>query len=245
MSDAQPVPTPAGLLVIDKQPGFTSMDVCAIIRTRLRRGGAPKRIKVGHGGTLDPMATGVLVIMVGKATRLCDRIMGDEKEYLATIDLAHRSTTDDAEGNITPVEVARVPTFEQLQTAAATMVGTIQQRPPAFSALHVGGRRAYDLARNGEDVQLPARPVVVREFTLGEYRFPLVDALVRCGKGTYIRSLARDLGLSIGAGGMLRSLRRTRVGTYAVDSACTLDALPQVLTQDELLPMPELNSPLA
>lgn len=237
-----PAPTPAGLLVIDKQPGFTSMDVCAILRTRLRRGGAPKRIKVGHGGTLDPMATGVLVIMVGKATRLCDRIMGDEKEYHATIDLAHRSTTDDAEGEVTPVEVVRVPTLDELERVAATMVGTIQQRPPAFSALHVGGQRAYDLARKGATVELPARPVVVHEFSLRDYRFPLVDAVVRCGKGTYIRSLARDLGLALSVGGMLRSLRRTRVGTHAIEAARTLDSLPNVLAQTDLVPMPDANA---
>lgn len=237
MSDPNAVPTPAGLLIIDKQPGFTSMDVCAIVRTRLRRGGAPKRIKVGHGGTLDPMATGVLVLMIGKATRLCEQIMGDQKEYHATIDLAHRSTTDDAEGLLTPVEASHVPTLEELRQVAARFVGTIQQRPPAFSALHVGGRRAYDLARQGADLELPARPVVVHEFSLREYRFPLVDAVVSCGKGTYIRSLARDLGGALGLGGMLRRLRRTRVGTFTMDRARTLDSLPQVLTASDLLPI--------
>lgn len=239
MSDGHEVtPTPAGLLVIDKQPGFTSMDVCAILRSRLRRGGAPKRIKVGHGGTLDPMATGVLVVMIGKATRLCNQIMGDEKAYVATIDLAHRSTTDDAEGAITPVDVVRVPTLAELQQAAASFVGVIQQRPPAFSALHVGGQRAYDLARKGVEVELAARPVVVHEFSLLNLRFPLVEASVRCGKGTYIRSLARDLGSGLGLGGMLRTLRRTRVGTYSLDGAKTLDDLPQVLRQEDLLPLP-------
>lgn len=239
MSESQtPAPTPAGLLVVDKQSGFTSMDVCAIIRARLKRGGAPKRIKVGHGGTLDPMATGVLVVMVGKATRLCNDIMGDEKEYLTTIDLAHRSTTDDAEGDLTPVDVTQAPTLAELERVAASLVGVIQQRPPAFSALHIGGQRAYDLARSGTPVVLPARPVIVHEFALRNLRFPLVDAHIRCGKGTYVRSLARDLGAPLGLGGMLRTLRRTRVGSFSIDRAKTLDMLPQILSQDDLIPLP-------
>lgn len=238
-------PTPCGLLVMDKQPGFTSMDVCAILRARLRRGGAPKRVKVGHGGTLDPMATGVLVVMIGKATRLCNQIMGDEKEYRATIDLAHRSTTDDAEGGLTRVDCARVPTVDEMHQAASRFVGTIQQRPPAFSALHVGGQRAYDLARKGEQVELPARPVAVHEFAIEHIEFPLVEARIRCGKGTYVRSLARDLGEALGTGGMLRALRRTRVGAFRIEHARTLDELPDVLTQTSLLPLPAISSDIA
>ncbi len=237
MSDPNAVPTPAGLLIIDKQPGFTSMDVCAIVRTRLRRGGAPKRIKVGHGGTLDPMATGVLVLMIGKATRLCEQIMGDQKEYHATIDLAHRSTTDDAEGLLTPVEASHVPTLEELRQVAARFVGTIQQLPPGHSAMRVGGMRAYHFARRGEAPPIQPRPVRIDAIDVLSYRWPIVHLRVACGKGAYIRSLARDLGALLGAGGMLRSLRRTRVGACAVEQAVPFDDLPRTMGAEHLSPV--------
>jgi tRNA pseudouridine55 synthase len=232
------VPTPAGLMLIDKPTGPTSMDVCARVRWKLRQAGAPKRIKVGHGGTLDPMATGLLVIMVGKATKLCDKVMVGEKEYLATIDLVHRSTTDDAEGQITPIEVPTPPTEEALRDVLAKFVGVIMQVPPSFSALHVEGRRAYDLAREGKVVELAARPVTVHAITLEKFEWPLAHVRISCGKGTYIRSIARDVGSSLGVGGMLTALRRTRVGEWHVRDAAAMDALPRALTQQDLLPMP-------
>jgi tRNA pseudouridine55 synthase len=245
MSDAvTPTPEPStggpsGLLLIDKQAGFTSMDVCAIVRGRLRRGGAPKRIKVGHAGTLDPMATGLLVVLVGKATPLCNRLMADQKEYEATIDLSHRSTTDDAEGQLTEVAVSRVPTAEDVRRGAAAFVGVIQQRPPDFSAMSIGGKRAYDLAREGKPVELSARPVRIDSIEIRSYDWPRLEIVVACGKGTYIRSLARDLGASQGVGGMLTALRRTRSGALGVGQARTLDQLPDQLGQSDLLPIPE------
>jgi tRNA pseudouridine55 synthase len=228
-------PTPAGLLLIDKQQGFTSMDVCAIIRTRLRRAGAPKRIKVGHAGTLDPMATGLLVVLVGKATKLCNQLMADQKQYEATIDLSRHSTTDDAEGELTPANVERPPTLEEVRSAAAAFVGTILQRPPNFSAMSIGGKRAYDLAREGKPVELAARPVRVDDFTIRSYDWPLLEVSITCGKGTYIRSLARDLGAALKTGGMLTALRRTRSGEFTLDNARTLDQLPEQLTGDDLV----------
>lgn len=227
-------PTPAGVLVVDKDQGFTSMDVCAIVRTRFRRGGAPKRLKVGHAGTLDPMATGVLVVLVGKATRLSDRMMLGEKEYLAEVDLSRRSDTDDAEGRVEEVEVARVPDEGTVRQALAGFVGEIMQKPPAFSALKVGGRRSYDLARAGKAVELAARPVVIHECRLEAFAWPLAKVWVRCGKGTYIRSLARDLGTTLGCGGMLTALRRTRVGAWTEAMARRIDTLPDVMTQADL-----------
>jgi tRNA pseudouridine55 synthase len=239
MTDATPTtPTPTGLLLIDKQPGFTSMDVCAIIRTRLRRAGAPKRIKVGHAGTLDPMATGLLVVLIGKATRLCDQFMATQKSYEATIDLSQHSTTDDAEGDLTPATITQVPTLEDIQRAAATFVGTIQQRPPNFSAMSIGGKRAYDLAREGKPVPLAPRPVRIDAFTIHAYTWPLLEVAITCGKGTYIRSLARDLGVALNTGGMLTALRRTRSGEFKIENAKTLDQLPDQLTQSDLLPLP-------
>jgi tRNA pseudouridine55 synthase len=237
-SSSQPeTPTPAGLLLVDKPTGPTSMDVCARVRWKLRQAGAPKRIKVGHGGTLDPMATGLLVVMVGKATKLCDTVMAGEKEYEATIDLSHRSTTDDAEGELTAVAVATPPSEAMLRDALSRFVGTIMQVPPNFSALHVGGQRAYDLAREGKAVQLAARPVTVHAIELLDYAFPNVRVRIACGKGTYIRSIARDLGPALGTGGMLTALRRTQVGRWHVRDATGMDSLPERLTQGDLLPI--------
>ena len=235
----QPPPHPSGILVVDKQVGFTSMDVCAIVRGRFRKGGAPKSMKVGHAGTLDPAATGVLVVLVGKATRLCDVLMAHEKEYEAEIDLCRRSTTDDIEGELTSVTVATPPTRQQVDAALAGFVGAIMQVPPAFSAIKVGGKRAYASARAGKEVKLAARPVVIHELALTAFEWPIARVHVRCGKGTYIRSLARDLGRALGAGGMLTALRRTRVGAYTLEQARTLDVLPHGLTQRDLLAAPE------
>lgn len=235
MTDA---PALAGMLLIDKPAGWTSMDVCASIRARLRRAGAPKRVKVGHAGTLDPMATGLLVVLIGKATRLCDAFMAAEKTYETDIDLSRTSDTDDAEGRVTPVDVPSPPTQARVLDAMAALTGRILQRPPAYSAVHVGGRRAYAMAREGRAPDLPARPVEVREFRLDSYQWPIARATIRCGKGTYIRSLARDLGAALGTGGMLVSLRRTRAGAFSIDAARTMDALPDPLTPADLSPVP-------
>jgi tRNA pseudouridine55 synthase len=235
-------PTPAGLLLIDKQQGFTSMDVCAIVRARLRRAGAPKRIKVGHAGTLDPMATGLLVILIGKATRLCDQFMASRKQYEATIDLSRHSTTDDAEGDVTPANITHVPSDEEVRAAAAAFVGVIQQRPPQFSAMSVGGKRAYDLAREGKHVELAARPVRIDEFVIRSFTWPLLEVTITCGKGTYIRSIARDLGAALKTGGLLTALRRTKSGEFDVQQAATLDRLPELLRQEDLRPLPSSDS---
>lgn len=246
---ATPV-SPSGILIVDKPKGFTSMDVCAKVRGRLRRGGAPKRVKVGHGGTLDPMATGLLVLLIGKATTLCDAIMAGVKEYDAEIDLSRRSTTDDAEGEVTPNPCCLTEGFVPPDDAAVRallprFVGTIMQRPPAFSALNVGGVRAYALARKGRPPELPARPVLVHEIELTSYAWPIARVRVVCGKGTYIRSLARDLGAALlgssgndSAGGMLTALRRTRVGRYSIADALTFESIPDPLREGDLRPIP-------
>lgn len=234
MSEAAPnSETLMGLLIVDKPLRRTSMDVCADVRARLRRAGAPKRVKVGHAGTLDPMATGVLVVLVGRATRLCDRFMASRKRYMATVDLSAFTTTDDVEGARTEVACA-VPSREAVDATIADHVGVIQQRPPAFSAVHVAGRRAYDMARRGEQVDLPPRPVVVHGISVIDYSFPRLVIDVWCGKGTYIRSLARDIGRTLGTGGTLASLRRTASGRCGIDDAVTLDALPRELRQADL-----------
>lgn len=240
MTDPRQPQTPAGLLIVDKPRGPTSMHLCRIVKAKLRRGGAPKNTKVGHGGTLDPLASGVVVVLVGRAaTRLCDEVMAGEKRYAAEVDLAHRSTTDDAEGELTEISLLRAPSREEVEAVCSRFVGTIQQKPPAHSAIWIDGERAYKLARDGEAPEMKARPVDVHAIDIVEYQFPRLVLDVRCGKGTYIRSLARDIGTALGAGGMLAGLRRTAVGEFTIDRAITLDDLPEPLLPEHLLPLPD------
>lgn len=238
MTEPPPI---AGILLIDKPLRLTSMAVCAKIRGKLRGGGAPKRIKVGHGGTLDPLATGLLVVLVGKATRMCEQVMADDKEYLAAIDLAHTSPTDDLESAPQGLEISRIPDRADVEHALADFVGLVDQVPPAHSAMWVAGQRAYDLARRGRDPGLAPRPVRIDAIDILRYDFPTLEIRVTCGKGTYIRSLARDIGRSLHTGGMLAALRRTRIGAFRIENAQTLDALgntidPWSLSTDVILP---------
>lgn len=235
-------PAPQGLIIIDKPLGKTSMQVCANVRARLRKAGAPKRIKVGHAGTLDPLATGVLVVLVGKATRLQDRFMAGRKRYTARVDLSAVSRTDDREGPVTPVECEAV-SREAIESSLPRFVGTIMQRPPAYSAMKIGGRRAYDLARKSEtDADLPVlepRPITIDSIDILDYDWPILTLDIACAKGTYIRSLARDLGEALHTGGMLDALVRTQVGRHTIDQARSLDDLPTELTQQDLLRVPD------
>jgi tRNA pseudouridine55 synthase len=216
-----------GLVVVDKPGGMTSHDVVA----RIRRLAGTRR--VGHAGTLDPMATGVLVVGVEKATRLLGYLTLTEKQYDATIRLGQSTSTDDAEGQITGGAPAGDVCAEALAQAVKDLTGDIQQVPPAVSAIKVGGQRAYRLARAGAVPELKPRLVTVYEFTVTAIR-PAgagdlldVDATVRCSSGTYVRSLARDLGTALGTGGHLTRLRRTRVGGYGLDTARTLEQLAE------------------
>jgi tRNA pseudouridine55 synthase len=217
--------SPSGLVIVDKPGGMTSHDVVA----RIRRLAGTRR--VGHAGTLDPMATGVLVIGVQKATRLLGYLSLTEKEYTATIRLGQSTSTDDAEGEVTFTASAVDVSAETLNKATAALTGQIQQVPPAVSAIKVGGQRAYRLTRAGAAPELKPRPVTVREFTVtGIDRagdLVDVDVTVRCSSGTYIRALARDLGAALGTGGHLVRLRRTRVGGYGLEQARTLEQLAE------------------
>jgi tRNA pseudouridine55 synthase len=214
-----------GLVIVDKPGGMTSHDVVA----RIRRLAGTRR--VGHAGTLDPMATGVLVVGVEKATRLLGYLTLTEKQYDATIRLGQASSTDDAEGELTAGAPAAHVTAETLGQAITGLTGQIQQVPPAVSAIKVDGQRAYKLTRAGAAPELKPRPVTVYEFTVtairpaGDGDLLDVDATVRCSSGTYIRALARDLGAALGTGGHLARLRRTRVGGYGLDTARTLEQL--------------------
>jgi tRNA pseudouridine55 synthase len=224
----------SGLVIVDKPGGMTSHDVVA----RIRRLAGTRR--VGHAGTLDPMATGVLVVGVGKATRLLGYLTVTEKQYDATIRLGQSTSTGDAEGDITGASSAAGVSAAALAAAAAGLTGQIQQVPPPVSAIKVAGQRAYRLTRAGAAPDLKPRPVTVHELTVTAVR-PAgdlldVDVTVRCSSGTYVRALARDLGHELGTGGHLIRLRRTRVGGYGLDTAKTLDQLADTF---ELLPLAE------
>jgi tRNA pseudouridine55 synthase len=216
--------SPDGLLVVDKPAGCTSHDVVA----RCRRLCGTR--KVGHAGTLDPMATGVLLVGVGRTTRLLGHLALSDKAYEATIRLGQATVTDDAEGDLLATVDASDVTDQAIQTVLAALTGCIQQRPSAVSAIKVGGERAYHRVRAGEDVQLPAREVEVTEFDVDGVRrqHGLVDLDVRvvCSAGTYVRALARDLGARLGVGGHLTRLRRTRVGPFGLNEAHPLESMP-------------------
>ncbi len=215
----RPPPVPDGLLVVDKPAGWTSHDVVArgrrLARTR----------KVGHAGTLDPMATGVLVLGVGRATRLLGHLTLTDKAYDATIRLGATTVTDDAEGDVVEQRDAGGVTDGDLAAAVQALTGAIEQVPSSVSAIKVDGVRSYARVRKGQDVALAARPVLVSRFQVLARRGDDVDVTVVCSSGTYVRALARDVGAALGVGGHLTALRRTRVGPFGLDAARTLDEL--------------------
>ncbi|MER7795269.1 tRNA pseudouridine(55) synthase TruB [Streptomyces sp. NPDC097640] len=230
---------PDGLVIVDKPAGFTSHDVVA----KMRRFAGTRR--VGHAGTLDPMATGVLVIGVEKATRLLGHLALTEKEYEATIRLGQATVTDDAEGEITSSSGVAGTALTAVESGIAALTGDIMQVPSKVSAIKIDGKRSYARAREGEDFEIPARPVTVSSFTLHAHRetkaedgTPVLDldVTVVCSSGTYIRALARDLGAGLGSGGHLTALRRTRVGPYGLAAARTLPQLEESL---QVMPIAE------
>lgn len=231
---SRPAPAP-GLLVIDKSPGMTSHDVVARVR------GIMGTRKVGHAGTLDPMATGVLVLGVERATKLLGHLSLDRKTYLATFALGAATTTDDAEGegvSTADPEVLAAVTDDAVAAGIAALSGEIDQVPSSVSAVKVGGKRAYARVRSGEEVELKARRVTVYRFDLQATRREPgrieLDAVVECSSGTYVRALARDLGRALGVGGHLTALRRTTVGPFTLAEARSLEQLGRnpVLSHD-------------
>ncbi|MEU5407942.1 tRNA pseudouridine(55) synthase TruB [Nocardia asteroides] len=214
-----------GLVIVDKDGGWTSHDVVARSRKLLRTK------KVGHAGTLDPMATGVLVLGVERATKLLGQLILTTKAYTATIRLGQATVTDDAEGEVTATTPALHLTDAGIAAGVAALTGDIQQVPATVSAIKVDGERAYARARAGEDVQLAARPITVSRFDIlarrdvADGEFVDLDVEVECSSGTYIRALARDLGAALGVGGHLTALRRTRVGPFTLEHARTLEQL--------------------
>jgi tRNA pseudouridine55 synthase len=223
VSERQIPSAAAGLVIVDKPAGWTSHDVVA----RIRRLAGTRR--VGHAGTLDPMATGVLVVGIEKATKLLGYLAGHDKDYLATIRIGLTTTTDDAEGEPLARSDPSQVTDDQLAAAMAGLTGDIQQVPAAVSAVKVEGVRSYARVRAGEQVALAARPVRVERFELLARHGEAVDVAVTCSSGTYVRALARDLGAVLGVGGHLSSLRRTRVGSFSLAQASDMDTLAEDL----------------
>jgi len=228
-----------GILVVAKEPGPTSHDIVALIRrlTGVRR--------VGHGGTLDPFAAGVLPVFIGHATRLVEYHLTDDKEYRAVVCFGARSTTDDLDGELTPTS-GPAPTREVVEEALGGFRGAIEQTPPDYSAVRVAGRKAYELARHGEKPTLKPRTVTIHELEMLEWddsdpARPVATVEVRCSAGTYIRALARDLGETLGSGAYLGALSRTASGPFRLEQANTIDVLRPLLRDgriDEvLLPM--------
>lgn len=234
--------TQSGVVVVDKPAGMTSHDVVACVR---RIAGTKK---VGHAGTLDPMATGVLVLGINKATRLLGHLTLTEKAYDATIRLGMATTTDDAEGEVLSSTSAATLDDEAVRRAVQTFEGEIQQVPSTVSAIKVKGTRAYQLARAGEDVELRPRSVTIHSITVHDLRredeFLDVDVSVECSSGTYIRAIARDLGEALAVGGHLTGLRRTQVGPFELEDApLTLDAM-QESGELNLIPMADVGERL-
>ncbi|MBL4700283.1 MAG: tRNA pseudouridine(55) synthase TruB [Phycisphaeraceae bacterium] len=221
-----------GLLVVDKPIGWSSMDVIRRIRN------ATDRCKAGHAGTLDPLATGIVVCCLGKATKLVDSLMIQHKVYETRVDLSAFTQTDDLEGTREEVTVQTLPSPEQITQALKQLTGNIEQIPPAYCAIHINGQRAYKLARKGEIVEIDPRTVTVHSIELSAYQWPFADLKINCGKGTYIRSIARDLGKLLNTGGHCASLRRTAVGDYTLEKAIPGSRLEQPITQDDLIAMP-------
>ncbi len=233
MPDVGSTVAPDGLVVVDKPAGWTSHDVVAKVR---RLAGTRK---VGHAGTLDPMATGVLICGVGRATRLLGYLSGNDKSYTATVRLGQSTVTDDAEGDVTGGASAAHVTEDAVRAMAAQFVGLISQIPSSVSAVKVDGQRSYARVRAGEDVRLEPRSVTISELSVGQMQRPEpelidVDIAVTCSSGTYIRALARDIGERLGVGGHLTALRRTRIGGVDLAVAKSIDQLEQSL---EVVPL--------
>ena len=223
------------VLLIDKPLEWTSFDVVNKVRHLIRRGGGFKKIKVGHAGTLDPLATGVLVICTGRMTKRINELTAADKSYDGTITFGATTESHDLESPLIPGSDPAGLDIASLESAAAALTGEIDQLPPTFSAKKVGGRKAYVAARKGEDIGLTPVPVTVHRFDITEWANPVLSFDIRCSKGTYIRALARDIGNATGTGAHLSSLRRTASGEFPLGDCMDLDTFAARL---EALPAP-------
>lgn len=226
-----------GILLVDKPAGISSFGVVARVRRKLSEQAGMievkgkdgvvrqkrKKVKVGHTGTLDPFATGLLILLAGKATKRANEFLKKDKEYVATIRLGYTSSTGDPEGEITECEVREVPTMEEVERAVYSFVGKIEQRVPNFSAVKINGQRAYKLAREGKEVEMPVREVMIYEIEILKYEWPELEIRCKVSSGTYIRTLGEDIGKALGVGGYLTVLRRTKIDKYDVEDAMKIE----------------------
>lgn len=220
-----------GVMLVDKPAGWTSFDVCAKIRGQIKaqyreKGIQPtkRQLRVGHAGTLDPFATGLLIILLGDATKKAGEFLKLDKVYEATITLGKESTTGDPEGEITETAPApQVPALQEVEQTLVRFVGEIQQRPPTYSAIKINGQRAYKLARDGKEVEIPVRTVTIYSIEVIGYKYPELKIRTHVGSGTYIRSLAMDVGKALGTGAYCSQLRRTQIADWRIESARSLD----------------------
>ena len=227
------------ILLVDKPEGISSFGVVARVRRKLSEEAGMvsvkgkdgvvrekrKKVKVGHTGTLDPFATGLLVLLIGKGTKRANEFLKLDKEYIATVRLGATSTTGDPEGEVTVVRDVRVPSRVDVEKAVEKFVGETEQRVPSYSAVKINGERAYKLARAGKEVEMPVRKVRIHEIEILDYKWP--DLTIRCqvSSGTYIRALGEDIGKELGVGGYLTALRRTQVGEWRIEEAKRLEEL--------------------
>ncbi len=226
-----PAMTLKGLLNLNKPSGMTSRDAVNVVQQLVRP------LKVGHAGTLDPLATGVLVVCLGTATRLIEYVQRMPKTYRGTFLLGRESDTEDVEGRVAELADPPHPTLEQLASAATRLTGEIMQRPPAYSALKVAGQRAYDLARKGKPVDLKPRPIRVHRIEIEAYHYPEVVLEIECGGGTYVRSLGRDLAESLGTAAVMAALTRTAIGSFRLEGAVEPASLTAENLRSRLLPL--------
>ena len=209
-----------GIMIIDKPLNITSMDVIRYLRkiTNIR--------KIGHAGTLDPLATGVLIVALGKATKRINELMGLKKKYKTTIDLSAFSTTDDMEGEKTKVKIKKIPTREEIdKIIKKNFTGQIEQTPPIYSAIKIKGKRAHQLAREGKEIKMKSRIITIDRIRIRDYQWPYLKLKIKCSKGTYIRSLGKDIGTALGVGGYLTKLRRTSIGEFKIKRSIQLNQL--------------------
>ena len=228
--------TEGEIIYINKPYRMTSFGALAFVRTRVSRRIGVRRVKIGHAGTLDPLATGVLVLCTGKKTKEIERLQSDTKEYTATLQLGATTPSYDMEHEVDATFPTSHITRDRIEQVLASFIGEIQQVPPAYSACKIGGDRAYDLMRKGKGVELAAKMVLIDDIELTAYDAQSMQMSIRvvCGKGTYIRSLARDIGQALQSGAYLTALCRTRVGNVRIEDCITIDDFPMWLEQQEI-----------
>ncbi len=212
-----------GFLNIHKPAGISSFDAVKMILGEILEGKRPeKRLKIGHAGTLDPLADGVLVLAIDRASRLITRVQNQKKTYVATFELGVSSPSEDTETAAIPVENAPIPERTEIESVFPEFLGKILQRPPIYSALKVNGKKAYDLARKGKEVELAPRPIMIYSLKIINYSYPFLKLEIVCGSGTYIRSLGRDLGARLGSAAIMTALTRTAIGVFHLEDALEL-----------------------